>query len=204
MYIGIHAKYPLFLSDFNETWISSTDVLKILNYLTSRKSIQWEPRGFTDGYDEANSNFRNFSAAPKIQHFSNKYYLRVLTGCDFQNKQLFFPPMHRKSVGFCFASRECLLYGKHWIFICLFREIRDWSAIVGHGLSLHGPRVWYRASPCAIYGGQGDTVKGTLLLRVPQFFPISITPQTLLTYLHLNTFLTWKTSERNLGIIQQK
>ena len=33
--------------------------------------------------------FRNFAKAPKIQHFFNKYYLRVLTGCDFQNKQRF-------------------------------------------------------------------------------------------------------------------
>ena len=28
MYVGIHLKYPLFLSDFNETWIFSRDFLK--------------------------------------------------------------------------------------------------------------------------------------------------------------------------------
>ena len=28
MYIGIHVKYPLFLSDFNETWIFSIDFFK--------------------------------------------------------------------------------------------------------------------------------------------------------------------------------
>jgi hypothetical protein len=28
MYIGLHVKYPLFLSDFNETWILSTDFSK--------------------------------------------------------------------------------------------------------------------------------------------------------------------------------
>jgi hypothetical protein len=76
MYVGIHVKYPLFLSDFNKIWIFLTDILKILKYQILLKSVQWEPRGWTGRYGEA---FRNFSEAPKIQYFSNKYYLRVLT-----------------------------------------------------------------------------------------------------------------------------
>jgi len=40
MYTSIHAKYPLFLSDFNETWIFLTYFQKIFKYQILRKSIQ--------------------------------------------------------------------------------------------------------------------------------------------------------------------
>jgi hypothetical protein len=42
MYIGLHIKYPLFLSDFNETSIFLTNVWKVLKYQISWKSVQWE------------------------------------------------------------------------------------------------------------------------------------------------------------------
>ena len=53
---------PLYLSDFNETWTFLTDVLKILKYQISWKSIQCKPSCcmWTDTHDEANSHFLQF------------------------------------------------------------------------------------------------------------------------------------------------
>jgi hypothetical protein len=54
MYIGLHVKYPLFLSDLNETWIISTDFRKTLKYKISSKSVHLEPSRYkrTDGRTE--------------------------------------------------------------------------------------------------------------------------------------------------------
>ena len=52
-------KVPLFLSDFNETWIFSIEFRKNLKYQILLKSVEREPSSAmrTEGYDEANSRF---------------------------------------------------------------------------------------------------------------------------------------------------
>ena len=60
MYMGLHVKYPLFVSYFNETWIFSTEFRKILNYkiaLNTSSGSPVVPCGRKDRYDEANSRF---------------------------------------------------------------------------------------------------------------------------------------------------
>jgi hypothetical protein len=73
MWKCFHLKYPLFLSDFNETWIFSTDFRKELKYKISSKSVQAEPScsmrtdGRTDGRSDMTKltvAFRNFANAP--------------------------------------------------------------------------------------------------------------------------------------------
>jgi len=74
MYIGLHVKYRLFLSDFNETWIFWADLWNIFKYQISWKSIQWEPSCSmrTDRRTDMTKLIlasRNFVRAPKNGRF---------------------------------------------------------------------------------------------------------------------------------------
>jgi hypothetical protein len=68
MYISLHAKYMFFLSNFNETSVSSTDFRNILKYKISWKSFQWKPSCMrTNGQTDMKLivTFRNFANVPK-------------------------------------------------------------------------------------------------------------------------------------------
>jgi hypothetical protein len=69
MCLGLHVEYPLFLSDFNETWIFSIDFRKS-KYQISLKSVQWESSFSmrTDGQADMTKRivtFRNFANTPE-------------------------------------------------------------------------------------------------------------------------------------------
>jgi hypothetical protein len=72
MYIVVHVKYPLFLSDCNETWILSTDFEKSPNikfHENPTSGSRVVPCGRTDRWTHGQTKlivvFRNFANAPK-------------------------------------------------------------------------------------------------------------------------------------------
>jgi hypothetical protein len=84
MYISLHVKYPLFVTDFNKTWIFRTDFRKLLKYKISWKSVKWEPscsmRTYrqTDRHDEA---LRNLANAPNNEHLATDIFLQISNHC---------------------------------------------------------------------------------------------------------------------------
>jgi len=76
MHIGLHIKYPLFLPDFNETRIFSTDFRK--KYTQISNFIKIRPVGaelfHVDGRTDMTKlivAFRNFANAPKKKNHSH-------------------------------------------------------------------------------------------------------------------------------------
>jgi hypothetical protein len=72
---GLHVRYVLFFSDFNESWIFSTYFRKILKYQTSWNSSSRSRVRRTDRRDEAKVAFRNFAKAPKTNKTLKHYFL---------------------------------------------------------------------------------------------------------------------------------
>jgi hypothetical protein len=73
MYIDLGIKYPLFFSDFNETWIFSADFEKFWNmkfHENPSSGSRVVPRGRADGQTDMTRlivAFRNFATAPKTE-----------------------------------------------------------------------------------------------------------------------------------------
>jgi aspartyl/asparaginyl beta-hydroxylase (cupin superfamily) len=101
----LHVKYPLFLSDFIETWFFSTEFRQKLKYQVSSKSVQWEQSCSmrTDGRRDGQTvmtkltvAFRNYANAPrncKFVDLSTKMFVTCTTA-----KQRFIP-CGRETVG---------------------------------------------------------------------------------------------------------
>ncbi len=92
MYIGLHVKYPLFLSHLNEIWILLTYFSKILKHQISWKSVRWEPScsmrtdGQTGRHNATNWRLSQFC----LKNVMLKTECNVLFGCggleDFVRK----------------------------------------------------------------------------------------------------------------------
>jgi hypothetical protein len=114
MYIGPQVKCPLFLSDFNETWIFTKYFPKILEYQIWWKSVQWETSCSirTDGRTDMTKlifAFRNFAKAPKNFRSTivlNQYSLcsnnlnikRNQRRCHYDNTNLNFARLHNEKL----------------------------------------------------------------------------------------------------------
>jgi hypothetical protein len=88
----LHVKYPLLLSDFNDTWIFSTYFRKIIQYQISWKSVMWEPSCSTwiGGQTQTTKrivHFRNFANAPKNWTVNICFIMLILISLTFNRKQ---------------------------------------------------------------------------------------------------------------------
>jgi len=77
MYIGVHVKYRLFLSDCNETWIFSDRFPENFNIKFSENPSSWsgavlcrETDRWTDGYGQVKNRFKKYTNAPNVQTFN--------------------------------------------------------------------------------------------------------------------------------------
>jgi ribosomal protein L18 len=80
MSLGRHVKCQIFVSDFNQIWVFSTDFNESLRYQISRKSVQSEP-SYNIGADIAKLvTSRNYANAPKNWLWTGFNWLRTESG----------------------------------------------------------------------------------------------------------------------------
>jgi len=89
MYVGLHVKYRLFLSDLIEPWNFSTHFRKIFRYVISLQSVQWEPSCSirTDGQMDRQTDMTKllslFRSLRKALKTRPKFYLAAHFHCQF-------------------------------------------------------------------------------------------------------------------------
>ena len=109
MYIGLHVKYPLFLSDLNENWIVWIDFRKVLKY----QFCPVEDKLFhVDGQTNLTKPivaFRNFANALSNGYNADNIYSRVSTV-----KQL--NPVHSHTQNFSHIYLNMILSGAVFFF----------------------------------------------------------------------------------------
>ena len=94
MCIGLHVKWPLFLSEFNESWIFSTDFRTIFKHKFSWKSVLREPECSigTDGRMDTQTDMKKLMFA--FCNFANSPEKKMLCGL----KSAFLSCIHRARV----------------------------------------------------------------------------------------------------------
>jgi len=80
MCVGLHVKYPLFLSVCNEMWTLPTDFRKILKYQVLLKSVQWEPscsmrKNSRSDMTKLILRFLYFAKGPMSQHIIKRLHV---------------------------------------------------------------------------------------------------------------------------------
>ena len=65
-FLGLHVRCPIFLPDFNQIWVFSTDSYTFFSqYQIPRKSVRRERCRQTDGHDEGNRRFSGLCERPQ-------------------------------------------------------------------------------------------------------------------------------------------
>ena len=85
MYIGLHVKYPLFLSDFNETGIFSTGFKKKNSYIKFHENSSGGsrvPRGLTDMTKLIVAFCATLRTIPKPQNQTRQYFIVSIVSCN--------------------------------------------------------------------------------------------------------------------------
>jgi len=109
MYIGAHVRYPLFLSEFDETSQFSRKIFKKYSNIKFRENPSSGsgvfPCGRTDGHDEANSRFSPFCA--RAQTYKTKSPTRLTVGSTVA-ATCTYCPFWQHSLQGCYFIRQLL------------------------------------------------------------------------------------------------